>query len=142
MPTITLPALKWGKRKERSQMSEIFTLDGKIVEREILALRACLDDPDFGNGFLADAGNQYKAENGKYTIQLLQEHSAFPLTTKVTRNWANFTKLVDQLWIESKSLAISAQYSKNLHNPMTTFLWIISIVFGSFVVVAGMRYFS
>jgi len=78
MPQISVPSIKWGKRKNRSQMCEIFTDDGRILTVELAVLFGCVDDPERKMGFLLDDENQFVSEDGHWT-QILGERSSIPM---------------------------------------------------------------
>ncbi|MFX1236931.1 MAG: homoserine dehydrogenase [Promethearchaeota archaeon] len=43
MPQIAIPTIRWGKRKERSQMCDLLTDDGALIEKEGLNLKEITD---------------------------------------------------------------------------------------------------
>ncbi len=78
--SIPLPQVKLGKRKQRSQMWEMYTVDGRSVDVEIDVLQGCCDDVAHGKAFLIDPNNQYTNEQG-YWVQVGWEMSLMPLCT-------------------------------------------------------------
>jgi hypothetical protein len=141
MPTqIPIPQVKLGKRKERSQMWEMFTDDGRCVDLELPVLTGCCDDPTHSKGFLLDADNQYTDERG-YWIQVGWDRSLMPLCmigkTKILGmqnkdgvhdDDALITDLVDQIFHEAKEGAQEKLWegiAKNLLLDKLT--WFIAI---------------
>ena len=89
MPTsIPIPHIKFGKRKERSQMCEIFTDDGRWVDKEYPAYSSCVADENTRLAFLLDSANQYRAEDGN-DHQLLTEKTSIPLRLRVASKYQN-----------------------------------------------------
>lgn len=145
MPTpssIPLPAIRWGKRKLRSQMCEIFTDDGRIVAVEEDVLRGCVDDPATGQAFLLDAENQYTAEDGHW-YQILGERSTIPLCMIKETNIKDLQKLINQIFHESQEDAKLRQYEKATSNTMADkLLWIVAMVLSAMVIIFGIVWFT
>ena len=140
MPAITLPTLKWGKRKERSQMAEVFTEDGRIATYEFDVLQTCIDEPDKGIAFMLDAENQFSGDGGVW-YQILWERTCYPVSMIVTGKDPDLEKLMNQIPAETYDRESELQLNKvNKANKMTPWLWIISIVVSGFIVIAGLRY--
>lgn len=140
MPAITLPTLKWGKRKERSQMAEVFTEDGRIATYEFDVLQTCIDEPDKGIAFMLDAENQFSGDGGVW-YQILWERTCYPVSMIVTGKDPDLEKLMNQIHSETYDRESELQLNKvNKANKMTPWLWIISIVVSGFIVIAGLRY--
>ena len=82
MPTmpssIPLPRIKFGKIKERSQMCEVLTDDGRMIDKEFPVLYSCMDDESTGMAYMISPENQYKAEDGTMH-QILTEKSQVPV---------------------------------------------------------------
>lgn len=141
VPTnIPIPQIKLGKLKARSQMWEMFTDDGRVIDIELPVLTGCCDDPAHGKAFLLDAENQYTNEQG-YWVQIGADRSLMPLCmiqdTKILGNGnkpgksdddALLTDLVDQIYHEAKEAkheALWATISKNTF--MDKLIWLIAI---------------
>ena len=140
MPSISLPTIKWGKRKERSQMAEYFTEDGRIVSPEFDVLQTCIDDPEAGIAFMLDAENQFQGEDGIW-YQVLWERTCYPVSMIVSGKDPDLEKLMNQIHAETYDRESELQFNKaNQANKMTPILWIVSIAVSAFIIVAGMRY--
>lgn len=148
MSPITLPSLKvnLGKRKERSQICEVFTLDGRIIDREIPVVRGCMDDPAWGMGFIVDAGNQHMNEQG-FWAQSIYEDSVLPICSIQKRkeqdgndDSGEVTKLIENINRETKALEKLKQYSKNASNEkMNKLLWLFGMGIGALLIIYGMN---
>lgn len=138
MPSIVFPTLKWGKRKDKSQMTESFTEDGRLVEPELDVIRTCINEPESGMSFLLDAENQFMGEDGTWR-QILWERTCYPVCMVNDGKDSDLGKLLQQISKESRELAIDEQFKKsNKEEKMTPILWIISIVCSTFIIIAGM----
>lgn len=139
MPTLTIPTIKWGKRKDRSQICESFTEDGRIITVELPVLRGCVDDEKSGQGFILDAGNQYTNEDNYWT-QVLWERSSFPVCMIDDSKNPDLSKLINQIYKESKKQAQLDQFIEAAKNAMSDRLsWIIAMVCGTFLIIAAMQ---
>ncbi len=80
MPSISLPQVKWagGKRKERSQMTEMHTSDGRNMSLELESIPGACLELRKQKLFLTDIANQYINEEGYY-VQVLWEEQTMPL---------------------------------------------------------------
>jgi len=142
MPQIVIPTLKWGKRKQRSQMFEIFTEDGRIEVPELPVLRACASHESSGQAFILNAGNQYLAEDGTWH-QICGERSCLPAETIETSETTDedLTKLVDQVYDASQEQAKLEEYLRADKSTLVEKLvWIVAIVVTGFVIIAAMRW--
>ena len=140
--SIPLPSIKWGKRKDRSQMSESFTEDGRIVSVELDVMRASMVNDNAQVGFLLDAENQYLTEDGTW-IQVLWERTCYPVCMVKPGKDPDLGKLMGQIYDESKDLEIASQFKKaDKKDKMTTALWMISIFSGTMIIIAGMMVFG
>jgi len=151
MPTsIPIPQLKWGKKKERSIMALVFTIDGRIRTLEIPVESNCanLEYPDgSGKGFLIDAENQYEGEDGLW-YQLIDEQDQEPICLrkphisigekedeqkKKTASDEIFRRAFRQRLMEGMVRAKTTSSQDRM-------VLIVSIVFGSLLLFAGMNY--
>lgn len=138
--SIPIPQIKLGKRKTRSQMWEMFTDDGRIINIELDVLTGCCDDAAHGKGFLLDAQNQYTDEDG-YWKQVGWDRSLMPLCmieeTKIlgesNKPGTNddetlLTNLVDQIFHEAKEARQERLWSGVSKNTMMDkLIWLITI---------------
>ena len=140
MPTINLPVIKWGKRKERSQMARVYTEDGRVRTIEFEVLQTCIDDSERGIAFMLDAENQFEGEDG-ISYQILWERTCYPVSMRVTGKDPDLEKLMKNIYAETYDRESELQLNKvNKANKMTPILWIVSIVVSGFIVIAGLRY--
>ena len=112
MLTLSIPTLKWGKRKARSQICEVFTDDGRITQVELPVQKSCADDVDLGLGFLLDADDQFWDDETKTYDQLIYEKSVLPICligTQVQKAETLY-KVLDQIYDESQEMAKEHQY--------------------------------
>jgi len=124
---IPLPKVTFGKRKKRSQMCEIFTDDGRIVDEELNVLRGCVDDPDRNAAFLIDSDNQFVCEDGQW-YQILGERSTIPICMIKPTNIKDLGELINQIFRETHETAKLQQYENAMKNAwMEKILWIIAI---------------
>jgi hypothetical protein len=143
LPTIKVPKVKVsvnGKKKQRTQMWEMFLDDGRILKVELPVTTGMCDDPKRGKAFLIDAQNQYVDENGDWN-QVGWERSLMPVCaierTKIlgTKNKPGDeddedlqTQLVGQLYHENamaRKKYLWRNLSKNL--VLEKIIWIITI---------------
>jgi hypothetical protein len=143
MPSIPLPTIKLGKRKERSLMCEVFTDDGRWVDREMPALSSCVDDEATGMTYLIDGDNQFLAEDNNWH-QLLTEKSQIPLClrkTSVYQDGKNDDVELKAVSDDIFKLAFSQRQMEALkkaksEDVWTKFTWIVSIVCGTILIIA------
>jgi len=148
LQSIPLPQIKLGKRKERSQMCEVFTDDGRWIDRELPALNSCVDDEMVGTAFLLDPDNQFQAEDGNQH-QLLTEKSQETLRLRKEQiheeegdgGKDELVELRNSLFRLTSEQKQAEQFKKaETSEAWNKFLWIVSIVCGTMVLIAGMNY--
>ena len=147
--SIPIPTIKLGKRKARSQMCEVFTDDGRWLDKEYPALYSYVEDEEAGMTYILDPENQFKAEDNTMH-QLLTEKSAIPLCLRQANAYqdkdgvAKTNDLVtlgnDLFRLTSKQKMAEQFRAIQVNDAWNKFIWIVSIVCGSMVVIAGMRY--
>jgi len=138
--SIPLPSIKWGKHKERSAMADVFTEDGRIVEKEMVVSRACIDDEDTGAAFMLDAGNQFIDEK-QTSLQILWERTCFPVCPVTPGKDADLGKVVNEVYKENRKLAVDQEFNKAAKADKTNkIIVMISIVCGTFIIIAAMRF--
>jgi len=76
--SIPLPSIKFAKKKERSQICEIFTDDGRLADKEEPVANSCAKDDTLEIAWLLVPENQFMAEDGNWH-QLVSEHSQIPI---------------------------------------------------------------
>ena len=150
MPTnIPLPALKWGKRKTRSQMCEVFTIDGRWIDKEMPAFHSYMSVEEWTMAFLIDSNNQYQAEDGTWH-QLITEKSQIPICLMQANVYQDgkddekeLKELSDQIFKLTDEQAQAEQFAKAGKSEIwNKIMWIISIVCGTFLIVAAFSYFG
>jgi len=144
--TISVPTIKWGKRKERSQMCEVLTVDGRWIDKELPALNNCVDDGH--RAFLLDANNQYYCEEDKTWHQILNELDQVPLSLR-EKSYLSDGKIDDEdlkavgddLFKLTSEQAQAEEYRKaKTNDAWNKLMWLFTIVFGALVIIAGMAY--
>ena len=147
---ISVPRINWGKRKDRSVMGNFRTIDGQfIIGKELTADENCAvwEDLIYPKKFLIDPENQYQAEDGHWH-QTYDIRSQIPLSLrkpsslKDGKNDADeLSKISDQIFGVTSDHTEFGLYKKledgDQWNKLT---WIISIVCGSLLIIAGMHY--
>ena len=141
--SIPLPRLKWGKRKERSQMCEIVTSDSRIVDLELDVLSGCVQNTKLTtqDAYILSPENQFYDEEESVWKQLLDELSGEPICLKKP------IEDVKKLWGDIfENASVSAMLKKQKEAAQSVIweklTWIVSIVFGSFIIIAAIQYFK
>ena len=125
--TIPLPKVTFGKRKKRSQMCEIFTDDGRILDVELDVLRGCVDDPARNAAFLIDPDNQLVCEDGQW-YQIIGEHCTLPISLINKGKEKDLNKLIPQIFRETHETSKLQQYENAMKNAwVEKILWIVAI---------------
>lgn len=142
MPSIPLPVVNWGKRKTRSQMGEVFTIDGRIADIEFPVNRGCMQDDENANGFMINSANLYYNENDKNWTQLIDERDGFPISPRIPQDRSKFQDQVEQLFVEVEGLTIAEQFKKGKNDKMTPFMIIVAMACTTVMIVAAIVYFG
>lgn len=141
MPQVTIPTIKWGKRKQRSQMCELFTEDGRIVNIELDVLLSGMIDETSGQAFIIDAINQFVNSEDRNWTQLVWERSCLPPSMISDSQVVDLRKLVNQIFVETKKMKKMEQFGKAGKDLMAIRItWIVAIVCTAAVVIAGMQW--
>lgn len=144
MPQILIPTIRFGKRKQRSQMCEVFTDDGRIATIELDVMKSCVDDPDKGIGFLLDADDQFMMED-RHWYQVLYEKSAIPICMIKGSDVVEtqLSTVLNQIFDESQEAAKEHQYNIATKNAMMDkLIWIIAIVCSSAIILFAIQHFG
>ena len=146
---IPLPRISWGKIKERSLMCIIATQARKIriVELPVLNTVVHWSELDPALKFLIDVNNQYMGPDGNW-YQVYSENSYIPLalyTGHYLQDGDNDEKekkaIKNALFKITSRQTEAEQFKKAKENDAwNKLMWIVSIVFGSLVIVAGIVY--
>jgi len=135
-------SIKFGKRKQRSQVCEMFTDDGRLPTVEWDVLRGCIDDAVKGMGFLIDGGNQFLDEQGSW-VQLLGERSIIPICLIKSADETDLKGLKDQIFHESHEEAKVEQYRRAIQSEfMNKILWMITIPCVTFLLIFAAEHFK
>lgn len=144
--TIPTPRITLGKRKERSQMFEIPTEDGRIEELELPVGRGCATHENSQQAWILDADNQYFDEEDGTWHQIADERSCLPIQSITTHQEVDtdeeLTSLVNQIFhigVESAKLEEYLKVGKGQFVDKLT--WIVAIGVTGLVIIAGMRWF-
>lgn len=143
--SIPLPQIKWGKRKERSQMCVMFTSDGREENIELDALHGSIQNKKLTtqDAFILSAENQFFDEDDSTWKQLINEMSGVPICMikpmsedEVNKRWGDI--------FENASVSAMIQKQKEAFQSVIweKLTWIVSIVFGSFIIIAAIQYFK
>lgn len=148
MPSIPLPTLKWGKKKERSVICEYMTDDGRGVDREVPALISCADDESIGQAYLIDLDNQFFDVQDKTWHQLISEKTQVPIClikdnqlsdgSNDEKDMEEFSNGIFETAFWQK-LTEGVEKAKNteLYNKL---MWIVSIICATILIIAGITF--
>ena len=143
MPSIPIPQIKMGKRKERSQMCKLITDDGRLVDRELKVDYGAMVDQAAGTLWQIDTEGQYMADDNVW-YQILTEVSEYPVSTKAVDD-PDYQKKMEKNSDVVYRLTFNQKQNEFFNQIKTDSQWgkmtlIISIVMGSMIIIAGMRY--
>lgn len=149
--TISIPRVNWGKTKERSLMAYIITQDRQLIKKELPVLFGCAfwADVKEPKKFRIDNNNQYQDKSGNW-CQVYNESSYMPLPLR-TKNGKKPDENHEKEQVKFRNSLykitedqVEAEQVRNVEqsDAWTKLTWIVSIVFGSLVIVAGMVYFG
>jgi len=148
MPSsIPLPQLKFGKRKERSLVCEVFTDDGRWPNKELPVLNSCADDANVGMSFIIDPDNQFLAEDGNWH-QLVSEKSEIPICLRkesTLQDGKDDEGELKQLGHDIFRVSFKKELAEALENAKQSeawnkLTWIVSIVCGTVLIIFMMQY--
>ena len=147
MASIPLPKISLGKTKERSQMCEVFTIDGRLPDKELVVGSGCADDEKTGLAFILDPQNQYLAEDNTWH-QLVSENSQIPICLRETSMYQDgdndekeLETLGNDIYKQRYNQAKAEQFEiAKQSESWNKFLWLVTIVFGSLLCIAAMQY--
>ncbi len=145
--SIPLAQIKLGKHKQRSQMCEVLTDDGRWVDIEIPAKFSCVDDEHSKMAFLLDPENQYWAEDNNWH-QLLTEKSQLPLALRkqsVYQDGQNDEKEISKLgndlfrltWYQKKMEQFEKIKQSEVWNKLVL---IVTIMCVTILIIVAIRY--
>jgi hypothetical protein len=149
MPTsIPVPQIKFGKTKQRSQMCDVFTIDGRLKIIELPVLHNCASDGD--HAFILDDNNQYYCEDDKTWHQILDERDAVPLQLRKDSYFADgehdeqdLKEIRDELFRISSERAQAKEYARaNTNDNWDKLKWIFTCVFGSLTVISALVFLT
>jgi hypothetical protein len=128
--------IQLGKRKQRSQMCEIFTDDGRIVQEEKVVLRGCCDDPDRNAAYLIDHNNQFKGEDGN-SYQICAERSLTPICLRIKndKKEEELKQLMKDIGRAAYRAAKRQQFLDAMKDTLLEkILWIVTIPCGTMLI--------
>lgn len=137
--SIPIPQVRWGKRKQRSQMCELNTDDGRILLVEFDVLRGCIDDDVKELAFLLSTDNQYLGDDGQW-YQILGEQSTKPICPLVPDD-TNLNNQIENIFRESHEGAkINCYRLARKKQFMDRLLWLITIPAVTLLIVYALEY--
>ena len=143
--TLSIPTLKWGKRKERSQICEIFTEDGRIRDMELDVLHGCVQNKmlESGDAHLLSQDNQFMDEEDGIWKQQIGELSVVPICLIKPKAIADVNERVEKIYADRREAIMTMKNKEALKSPvMDRLMWIITIVCSSAIVIAAIQYFG
>jgi len=147
MPSIPLPQIKWGKHKEKSQMCEVLTTDGRLVIDEVPVTANSAVSDKYGCVFIIDYQEQYEAEDGTFH-QLVSDKSRLPLmpvseTVLKAAKEKQLEGMVNDIFELTEDMKIYEQFANAKKSEFgETLKWIVSFVMGGFVIIAAIVHFG
>lgn len=149
MPSIPIPQLKFGKRKVRSQMCVLLTEDGRWDEKEYPVAHGVIEDEQAGLKWLIMPDNQYLADDG-YWYQILTEMSQVPLCPRnpsFLTDGKNDDKELGEIANELFGITFEDKKTEQFLKAGQSvvwdkIMWIVSIVCGSMIIFAAIRWFA
>lgn len=147
--SIPIPRITLGKVKERSIMCNIRTIDGRFRVIELPAQENCViwEGLTHPKKFLINPKNQFQAEDGHWH-QTYDERSQIPLCLREQsylkdgdNDAAELKEIGHQLFKITSDQTEAEQYEKlSQGETWNKVMWIISIVCGTMLLIAGMNY--
>lgn len=148
MTTLTLPKIKFGKTKERSQMCIIATDDGRLIDKELPALYSCMADDATAQAWLIDPENQYQGKDGHW-YQAITEKTRVPLALRQASQYTGeegekiLDNLADEIYKLTKERAKARQVERaHEQERLGKITMIISIVCGTLLIIGAFNYFG
>lgn len=139
--SIPIPHLVFSKKKERSQVCEMFTDDGRIIDIEPDVLRGCADDPETGMAFLIDPDNQMTNETGDW-VQILSERSTLPVMMVKPKVIDDLKNIINSIFHECHENAKIIQYSARAKDAiMDKIQWIVVFSCSTVLLIFGAQFF-
>jgi hypothetical protein len=137
--TIPLPRVSFGKRKTRSQVFDIGTLDGRCVTTEIDVLSGCADDYKTEHAWLIAPRNQYLNEDNIW-VQVVGESSHIPLQSRVTDEIKDPEGAVKEIHHNTKANDKMRQFADRANaDRLTKIMWIIGAPVLGAVIIFGLK---
>lgn len=144
MPTsIAIPQIKLGKRKERSQMHLIETIDGRLIERELPVSDKCAIFDETKNAFLIDHDNQIKHRGVQY--QIVEERNGVPLGVLVNTPdhekgiLATRENLFEEAFEQKQTEGIEEINTNDKWGKIVT---VVSIICATILIIVAIRWFK
>jgi hypothetical protein len=138
MPGIPLPTIRLSKKKETSQIMDVMTTDGRLVEPEIPVIASMASDDATGNSFLLDPNELYLCKDKTYH-QLVSDKSRKPLVPSWVTKQHDWKKIAGGHVGLTYDVKRAQQYLENKKNEyMESLKIIVAIGATAFVIIAGM----
>jgi hypothetical protein len=143
--SLSIPQIHFGKTKEKSQMFEIITTDGRLPVEEIPVIANCADSEKHGAAFIIDYQEQYQAEDGTFH-QLVSDKSQLPLLPKSEQKLfeakeKELNGMAKDIFELTEDKKIDEQFEAAKNNDRGDVIkWVVSVVMGAFVIIAAMQY--
>lgn len=146
--SIPIPQVKFGKRKERSQMCVLQTKDGRWLDKEY-PVGHCIIDESAGMAWDIADDNLYLGEDGNW-YQILSEESEIPICPRVPHYLAdgehddadviNRSNEIFALSFEDKK---TEQFLKARQSDMwNRIMWIAAMICATMMAFGAMSYFG
>lgn len=145
MPNIPIPQINFGKRKEASQMSFVFTTDGRGLTEEIPVISNCAISDKHTSLFMIEQTEQYEGKDGNF-YQLFSDKSQIPLMPKSEdpkrlEIEKRLEGMADDIFDLTEDIKAYENFMANKKNDRGDVIkWCVSIVMAAFVIIAGMQY--
>ena len=127
-----------GKTKTRSQMCEVFTEDGRIIDMEVPVLKGCAADDDKCSAWLLDPSNQVQDESTLTWFQPIGERSTIPMEVindLPDLDTKEYQKLIDKIFHESWVLDLIVIGRESARNKI---LGWVALMLGSTIIMGGL----
>jgi hypothetical protein len=140
MPQIALPILKFTKKKETTQIMDVMTTDGRLVEPEIPVISSIATDENTENSFLINPRELYLCKDKMYH-QLVSDKCKKPLIPSWVQSDVDYKKVSGVVVGLTYDIKRAQQFLANKKSDyMDSLKVIVAIGAVAFVLVAAMHY--
>jgi hypothetical protein len=124
LPQIAIPTLKWGKRKDRSQMCRIYTSYGQVRSLELPVVPGVIADDD--KGFIMSPVNQFYKNNISW--QILYEKSMFSVPLKEDIDIKDEEQFIKDLYAQFFEIISNQKIKEGKKNDLINkIMWLIAM---------------